>query len=95
MRPDRGHDSSVTVRCRVAGRVGSAVDEYPETALHLPGRTAALLRRQTARPRPDWADRAVSATLIRVLPAWLRRHRIVSPDTVLSWYRYETDRHKG
>ncbi|OHV39404.1 integrase [Parafrankia soli] len=46
-----------------------------------------VLRRTQPKPRWDWADRAVLAALIRLLPKTLRVHRLVTPGTVPRWHR--------
>jgi len=45
----------------------------------------AVLRRQVARPRVDWTDRALLAGLARLLsrPSWNRL--FVRPETLLRW----------
>ncbi len=47
----------------------------------------AVLRRANPQPRLDWADRAVFAGLIRLLPKALRECRLVTPGTILRWHR--------
>src|ERR1019366_485105 len=51
-----------------------------------------VLRRQVARPKPDWAGRAVLAALARLLPAVLRAHRLGTPATLLAWHPRLTTR---
>src|ERR1039458_3498221 len=50
---------------------------------------AVLQRRQPRRPKLTWADRAVLAALVGVIPK-ARRHGLrlaVTPDTILRWHR--------
>ncbi|MFC3512518.1 transposase, partial [Amycolatopsis halotolerans] len=47
----------------------------------------AVLRRGNPKPRLDWADRAVIAALVRLLPTGLRLRRLVTPATIVRWHR--------
>ena len=66
-------------------------DEAWQTAeiLILGRQLAVLQRRQPLRLQLNWADRALLAVLLSVIPKaqrqWLRL--VVTPDTILRWYR--------
>src|SRR5450755_1409293 len=50
---------------------------------------AVLQRQQPRRPRLNWADRALLAALLNVMPN-ARRHRLgllITPDTIMRWHR--------
>jgi transposase len=46
-----------------------------------------VLQRGAARPRMNWADRALMAALTRLLPTRRRLGLLVTPATVLRWHR--------
>jgi hypothetical protein len=50
---------------------------------------AVLQRQQLRRPKLNWADRALLATPLSVIPKARRQglHLLVTPDTVLRWHR--------
>jgi transposase InsO family protein len=47
----------------------------------------AVLQRQVARPRFTWSDRAIIATLARLVPRERWAAFLVTPETVLRWHR--------
>ncbi|MHB8431545.1 MAG: hypothetical protein ACYDDZ_13665 [Acidimicrobiales bacterium] len=57
------------------------------------GHQLAVLRRQVARPRFSWSDRALIATLARLVPQERWASFLVSPETILRWHRALVRRH--
>src|SRR5450432_3140378 len=50
---------------------------------------AVLQRQQRCRPKLTWADRALLATLLGVIPKARRRglRLLITPDTIVRWHR--------
>jgi putative transposase len=64
-------------------RSSAAKDAEPLMLRH----EVAMLRRQVARPRRDWADRALLAGLARLLPRPSWNRLFVRPEALLGWHR--------
>ena len=74
-----------------AGLRLSRSEEMWKTAeiLILRHQLAVLQRRQPRRPKLNWADRALLATLLGVIPKARRRglRLLITPDTIVRWHR--------
>jgi putative transposase len=74
-----------------AGLRLSRREEAGKTAeiLLLRDQLAVLQRRQPRRPKLNWADRALLATLLGVIPKTRRQglRLLVTPDTIVRWHR--------
>ncbi|MDA8313200.1 MAG: integrase, partial [Actinomycetota bacterium] len=53
----------------------------------------AVLRRQVARPRFSWSDRAFIATVAKLVPRERWASFLVRPETILRWHRALVRRH--
>src|ERR1017187_5409566 len=89
-----GHVPAVRLPPDHAGRGMAAASRREEAwriteILILRHQLAVLQRRQPVRPKLNWADRALLAILLGVIPK-ARRHGLrllVTPDTILRWHR--------
>src|SRR6187397_1920609 len=61
-------------------------DTAKDAEILTPRHEVAVLRRTSPRPKMSWLDRAVLSALTRLLPAPLRRLRLLSPRTLLRWH---------
>jgi putative transposase len=53
----------------------------------------AVLRRANPKPALNWTDRAVFSAFARLLSPAIRRHRLVTPGTLLRWHRRLISKH--
>ena len=77
------------VSCRIAAWLVllARSDAAKDIELLLLRHQVAVLRWMNPKPRLDWDDRSMFATLIKLLPTPLSAHRLVIAGTVLRWHK--------
>jgi putative transposase len=77
------------VLCRIAAWLVllTRSDAAKDIELLLLRHQVAVLRWMNPKPRLDWVDRSMFATLIKLLPTPLSAHRLVTAGTVLRWHK--------
>ena len=85
----------LTTRVVAGLRLSRREEAWQITEILILRHQLAVLRRQPRRPKLNWADRALLAILLGVIPN-ARRHGLrllVTPDTILRWHRDIIRRH--
>ncbi len=80
----------LTMRLAAWLRLARREETWKTAEILIPRHQLAVLQRQQPhRQNLDWADRALLATLLAVIPKGRRRglRLLVSPDTILRWHR--------
>src|SRR5438552_18362149 len=79
----------LTTRLAAWLRLARREEAWKTTEILILRQRAVLQRQQPRRPKLNWTDRALRATLLSVIPK-ARHHALrllVTPDTILAWHR--------
>jgi hypothetical protein len=79
----------LTPRAAAGLRLSRRDEAWKTAEILMRHQLAVLQRRQPRRPKLNWADRALLATLLGVIPKARRQglRLLVTPDTIVRWHR--------